>query len=73
MCRFLINYSLSLCSHAHTRLQAWKEVSGKDIKFVNLDVAKEYAEMVQLFKVCTSFHPSFFLNTCIVMIEILNT
>eukprot|EP00615_Pteridomonas_danica_P006815 CAMPEP_0114359154 /NCGR_PEP_ID=MMETSP0101-20121206/22801_1 /TAXON_ID=38822 ORGANISM="Pteridomonas danica, Strain PT" /NCGR_SAMPLE_ID=MMETSP0101 /ASSEMBLY_ACC=CAM_ASM_000211 /LENGTH=422 /DNA_ID=CAMNT_0001502549 /DNA_START=84 /DNA_END=1352 /DNA_ORIENTATION=+ len=32
------------------RIQAWKEVSGKDIKFVNLDVCKEYAEMLQLLK-----------------------
>ena len=30
--------------------EAWKEVSGKDIKFVNLDVAKEYVLLVQLLK-----------------------
>lgn len=31
-------------------MQAWKEVSGKEIKFVNLDVAKEYDLLVQLIK-----------------------
>ncbi|KAL3912002.1 MAG: hypothetical protein SGILL_007061, partial [Bacillariaceae sp.] len=33
-----------------TRVQAWKEVSGKEMKFVNLDVAKEYDLLVQLIK-----------------------
>ena len=32
------------------RVQAWKEVSGKEMKFVNLDVAKEYDLLVQLIK-----------------------
>jgi len=47
--------SLMLSPHTHhtplqVRCQAWKEVSGKDIKFVNLDVAKEYDLLVQLIK-----------------------
>jgi UDP-sulfoquinovose synthase len=32
------------------RVQAWKEVSGKVIKFANLDVAKDYDLLVQLIK-----------------------
>jgi len=36
--------------HLQVRCQAWKEVSGKDIKFVNLDVAKDYDLLVQLLK-----------------------
>jgi UDP-sulfoquinovose synthase len=32
------------------RVQAWKEVSGKDISFKNIDVAKEYDLLVQLIK-----------------------
>jgi len=31
------------------RLKAWKEVSGKTIRFVRLDVALEYDQLVQLF------------------------
>jgi UDP-sulfoquinovose synthase len=31
------------------RIQAWKEVSGKTIRFVLLDVAKDYDELVALF------------------------
>lgn len=39
-----------IISKYQVRVQAWKEVSGKDIKFVNLDVAKEYDLLVQLIK-----------------------
>lgn len=42
--------SLTPISSPDTRVQAWKEVSGKDIKFVNLDVAKEYDLLVDLIK-----------------------
>ena len=30
------------------RLKAWKEVSGKDIKFVNIDIAEEYDRLIAL-------------------------
>jgi UDP-glucose 4-epimerase len=30
------------------RLRAWKEVSGKDIAFVNMNVGKDYQELVDL-------------------------
>jgi hypothetical protein len=43
--------SLTPIQPMETRIKAWKEVSGKDIAFYNLDVAKEYSEMVQLLKV----------------------
>jgi len=42
--------SLTPIKSPEVRVQAWKEVSGKDIKFVNLDVAKEYDLLVQLLK-----------------------
>eukprot|EP00560_Eucampia_antarctica_P005244 CAMPEP_0197832984 /NCGR_PEP_ID=MMETSP1437-20131217/17216_1 /TAXON_ID=49252 ORGANISM="Eucampia antarctica, Strain CCMP1452" /NCGR_SAMPLE_ID=MMETSP1437 /ASSEMBLY_ACC=CAM_ASM_001096 /LENGTH=476 /DNA_ID=CAMNT_0043436695 /DNA_START=57 /DNA_END=1487 /DNA_ORIENTATION=+ len=40
--------SLTPIQPMDTRVKAWKEVSGKDIKFVNLDVAKDYDRLVQL-------------------------
>lgn len=42
--------SLTPIQSMETRVKAWKEVTGKDIPFHNLDVAKEYCEMVQLLK-----------------------
>ena len=30
------------------RLAAWKEVSGRDIKFVNMNIGKDYQELVDL-------------------------
>jgi len=42
--------SLTPIQSPEVRCQAWKEVSGKDIKFVNLDVAKEYDLLLQLLK-----------------------
>jgi UDP-sulfoquinovose synthase len=32
------------------RLQAWRQVSGKDIKFVNLSVGEDYQELLQLIR-----------------------
>eukprot|EP00804_Cyclotella_cryptica_P029802 CCRYP_019330-RC/>CCRYP_019330-RC protein AED:0.28 eAED:0.28 QI:0/-1/0/1/-1/1/1/0/375 len=51
--RFLLrffHFSPTLFFAVQVRVQAWKEVSGKDIKFVNLDIAKEYDLLVQLIK-----------------------
>mmetsp|Transcript_45916 Transcript_45916/g.70249 ORF Transcript_45916/g.70249 Transcript_45916/m.70249 type:complete len:455 (-) Transcript_45916:107-1471(-) len=42
--------SLTPIASPEERCAAWKEVSGKDIKFVNLDVAKDYDLLVQLLK-----------------------
>jgi UDP-sulfoquinovose synthase len=42
--------SLTPIQPPEVRVQAWKEVSGKEMKFVNLDVAKEYDLLVQLLK-----------------------
>mmetsp|Transcript_23007 Transcript_23007/g.66021 ORF Transcript_23007/g.66021 Transcript_23007/m.66021 type:complete len:454 (-) Transcript_23007:268-1629(-) len=42
--------SLTPIASMEERVQAWKEVSGKEMKFVNLDVAKEYDLLVQLIK-----------------------
>jgi len=42
--------SLTPIASPETRVQAWKEVSGKDITFHNIDVAKEYDLLVQLIK-----------------------
>jgi len=41
--------SLTPIQPMSVRLSAWKEVSGKTIRFVRLDVALEYEELVQLF------------------------
>jgi UDP-sulfoquinovose synthase len=42
--------SLTPIQPMDVRIKAWKEVSGKDMKFVNLDVAKDYDLLVQLLK-----------------------
>jgi len=42
--------SLTPIKSPEVRVQAWKEATGKDIKFVNLDVAKDYDLLVQLIK-----------------------
>lgn len=42
--------SLTPIQPPEVRVEAWKEATGKDIKFVNLDVAKEYELLVQLIK-----------------------
>jgi len=42
--------SLTPIQSPEVRIQAWKEVSGKEMKFINLDVAKEYDLLVQLLK-----------------------
>lgn len=31
-------------------LQTWKEVTGREIKYENIDVAKEYELLLKLFK-----------------------
>lgn len=41
--------SLTPIQPMSVRLSAWKEVSGKTIRFVRLDVAQEYDALVQLF------------------------
>jgi len=41
--------SLTPIQPMNTRLKAWKEASGKTIRFVRLDVALEYEELVHLF------------------------
>lgn len=42
--------SLTPIASITTRLKAWKDVSGKDIRFVQLDVAEQYRELVDLIK-----------------------
>ncbi|EKX32073.1 hypothetical protein GUITHDRAFT_121746 [Guillardia theta CCMP2712] len=42
--------SLTPIQHPEIRLKAWEEVGGRAMRFVNLDVAKEYDLLVQLFK-----------------------
>eukprot|EP00544_Gedaniella_sp_CCMP2646_P006299 CAMPEP_0202481526 /NCGR_PEP_ID=MMETSP1361-20130828/1050_1 /ASSEMBLY_ACC=CAM_ASM_000849 /TAXON_ID=210615 /ORGANISM="Staurosira complex sp., Strain CCMP2646" /LENGTH=456 /DNA_ID=CAMNT_0049109037 /DNA_START=68 /DNA_END=1438 /DNA_ORIENTATION=+ len=42
--------SLTPIQPMEVRCQAWKEVSGKDIKFVNMDVAKDYDQLVHLIR-----------------------
>mmetsp|Transcript_16205 Transcript_16205/g.37545 ORF Transcript_16205/g.37545 Transcript_16205/m.37545 type:complete len:465 (-) Transcript_16205:859-2253(-) len=42
--------SLTPIASPETRVEAWKEVSGKTIPFHNIDVAKEYDLLVQLIK-----------------------
>jgi len=42
--------SLTPIAPMGTRLEAWKEVSGKEIDFVNLDVAEDYQELRALLK-----------------------
>jgi UDP-sulfoquinovose synthase len=41
--------SLTPIQPMNTRIKAWKEVSGKTIRFVRLDVALDYEELVDLF------------------------
>mmetsp|Transcript_18972 Transcript_18972/g.52210 ORF Transcript_18972/g.52210 Transcript_18972/m.52210 type:complete len:490 (+) Transcript_18972:14-1483(+) len=42
--------SLTPIAHPEVRVRAWEEVSGKKIRFVNLDVAKEYQLLVELIR-----------------------
>ncbi len=42
-------YSLTPISPMTARLQAWKEVSGSEIQFRNLDIAQEYDSLLNLF------------------------
>ena len=42
--------SLTPIESPEVRVQTWEKVSGRTMKFVNLDVAKDYQELVQLFQ-----------------------
>ncbi|BAP57959.1 nucleoside-diphosphate-sugar epimerase [Thioploca ingrica] len=42
--------SLTPITSIHTRLAAWREVSGKEISFFNLDIAQEYYQFLALVK-----------------------
>ena len=42
--------SLTPIAHPEVRVKAWEEVSGRTIRFVNLDVAKDYDLLVQLIR-----------------------
>ncbi len=42
--------SLTPISSVDARLKAWKEVSGKEIHFFNIDIAKEYENLLSLLK-----------------------
>jgi UDP-sulfoquinovose synthase len=42
--------SLTPISPISTRLNVWKELTGKEIRFFNFDIAKEYYRLLSLFK-----------------------
>ncbi|CAN0241520.1 unnamed protein product, partial [Discosporangium mesarthrocarpum] len=42
--------SLTPIQSPQTRVKVWKELRGREMKFVNIDVAKEYDLLLQLFK-----------------------
>lgn len=42
----IVRNTLGFLCHA----KAWRDVTGREIKFKNLDVAKEYDALLQLFK-----------------------
>ena len=42
--------SLTPIASIEERLAAWKEVSGKDISFANIDIAKDYAGFVEFLR-----------------------
>ena len=42
--------SLTPISSMGTRLSAWKEITGKEIRFVNLDVSRHYQRLLDLLK-----------------------
>lgn len=46
--------SLTPIASIEERLAAWKEVSGKDISFANIDIAQDYAGFVEFLR---SFTP----------------
>ncbi|MDR1660322.1 MAG: NAD-dependent epimerase/dehydratase family protein [Desulfovibrio sp.] len=47
-------YSLTPIQYIGARLQAWREVSGRDIGFYNFDLSRNYAQLLYLLK---SFQP----------------
>ena len=42
--------SLTPIQHIGTRLQTWKDISGKEIKFYNFDISKNYVQLLNLLK-----------------------
>jgi UDP-sulfoquinovose synthase len=42
--------TLTPIASIHTRLNAWKELTGKEIKFFNFDIAKEYYRLLSFIK-----------------------
>jgi hypothetical protein len=44
--------SLTPIESPEVRVKTWQQVSGKTIRFVNLDVAKDFAELVQVRAFC---------------------
>jgi len=42
--------SLTPIATPQVRVEAWKEVSGKDVRFINMDLAKDYDLFLQLLK-----------------------
>lgn len=40
--------SLTPIESPEVRVKTWEKVSGKTMRFVNLDVAKDFAELVQV-------------------------
>ncbi len=40
--------SLTPISPIHTRIRAWQELTGKEIGFINLDLAKDYERLLQV-------------------------
>jgi len=47
--------SLTPIETPEVRVKAWEKVSGKTMRFVNLDVAKDFAELVQVRLSLTAF------------------
>lgn len=43
-------YSLTPISPMGTRIRAWKELTGKEIRFVNIDVSEHYQRLLDLIK-----------------------
>ncbi|CAM9784621.1 unnamed protein product [Hapterophycus canaliculatus] len=42
--------SLTPIQSPQTRVKTWKELTGREIKYMNIDVAKEYELLLKLFK-----------------------
>ena len=46
--------SLTPISDIHERIDCWRQVSGREIQFLNIDLSSDYAAILQAFK---SDHP----------------